>query len=198
MPLSKERAVGMIGRISERPALLHGTSVEAVLKMFETGVLPSGRECHNLHGYLFFVPIGCFRKYGDFSQALEEVKSYAEDNAEEVYIVEQLKAAGISEEHAAHMMCNWIYGERFRVPKVERKKAERMYDDGLLERAARRKGVVLEVSTEVLELDADDDPDDEGLRLRCPGGLPAEYVRKIEPQGLEENELLAAYLARIS
>jgi hypothetical protein len=198
MPLSKEIASGMIGSITERPALLHGTSVEAVLKMFETGVLPSGRACHDLNGYLFFVPIGCLPAYWIFSQALEEVKSYAEGNAEEVYIVEQLKAAGIHELHAEQMMCNWIYGERFHVPEAERKKAERIYDGGLCEQAKKRKGVVLEVSTDVLDLDVEDDPNDEGLRLRCPGGLPAEYVRKIEPQGAAEAELLSVYLTRIS
>jgi hypothetical protein len=198
MSLSKETAAGMIGSITERPALLHGTSVEAALKMFETGVLPSGRACHDLNGYLFFIPVDCLPAYWIFSQALEEVRLYAESNAEEVYIVEQLKAAGLSERHAEHMMCNWIYGERFCVPEAERKKAERIYDGGLCEQAKKRKGVVLEVSTDVLGLDIGEDPEQEGLRLRCPGGLPAEYVRKIEPQSAEEAETLTAYLIRIS
>jgi len=205
--MPKEQIRRLIGPISERPALLHGTCVEAALKLFETGRLPSGRKCFKeLRGQLYFAPVCSemppnlreeFHGF-DRARALEMAADYARSHGEERYITEQAVSAGMPKAHADFVMLEWIYGDKHDIPKKERKLVSNLNYELIIKQASNRKGVVIEADRSVLGFGVELDDQDDAVKLRCPRGLSAKYVKRIEPQGPVERKILREYLARIS
>jgi len=208
--MPKEQVRRLIGPVYEDAALLHGTAVEAALMMFETGALPAGRKrcscAKELRTRFYLMPVteelpAEYRdRFPGFDRAetLFETKSYAESNAEDRYTIAQLVAAGLPERKATMICCEWAYGTRHRIPGKERARAESIDYGELRAGADKRKGVLVEIDKTILGLNIEKDPDGDGLFLHFPRGLPAKYVRRIEPQGPEERQTLDDYLARIS
>ncbi|MFH0829802.1 MAG: hypothetical protein V1887_01405 [Candidatus Aenigmatarchaeota archaeon] len=203
MKLSKERIAGMIGPISKRPALLRGTAVESVLTLFETGKLFPDRRCdRNTRDYLYFVPVSrelpvSLRDDGwrSRSDAIESAELYAADNGEERHIMECIMKAGIPKSKAEMIKCEWLCDISHRIPAYARKIANGLDYKDIYKRAEKYNGVIIEVGKGVLGMKLEIDPEGEGVRLRCPSGLPAKYVKRIEPQGRKEKEILKTYLA---
>jgi len=207
MRMPKEQIRRLIGPISEGAALLHGTCVEAALKLFETGYLPSGRRCFKeLRGYIYFAPVnsemppGLRKEFQNFdrARALESAADYAGNHGEERYITEQAVAAGIPEAHAEKVMLEWIYGGNYNIPKRERELVNNLDYESIIRQASNRKGVVIEADRSILDIGVELDDEDDAVKLHCPRGLPAKYVKRIEPQGPEEVQIINNYLARIS
>ncbi len=210
MRLPKEQIRRLIGPVYEDAALLHGTAVEAALNLFETGMLPAGRKrcscAKELRARFYLMPVTeelpveYRNRFPGFDRAetLEETKSYAESNAEDRYVIAQLMSAGMPERMATMTCCEWVYGTRHRIPGRERTRAESIDYGELQASASKRKGVLVEVDKTILGMNIERDPDGDGMFLRFPRGLPAKYVRRIEPQGPEERKILDDYLARIS
>lgn len=204
--MPKEQVRSLIGPISKRPALLHGTCVEAALKLFETGYLSSGRKCFKeLRGQLYFAPVCSemppnlkveFYGFGRV-KALESAVIYAKSHGEEHYIIEQAMAAGITEEHAEKVMLEWIYGDNHNIPKKEREIVNNLDYESIMRQASNRKCVVIEADRSVFAIGVELDDQEDAVKLRCPRGLAAKYVKRIEPQGPEEQQMLDDYLARI-
>jgi hypothetical protein len=103
--LPKERIAKLLDNgLSKKPLMLHGTSLESLLVLFNTGTLPPGRNFSSATKcYLYFSNVQknfAGKRYSglrgvDNSEALEVVKSYAQLNAEQRYVTGMLISKGI-------------------------------------------------------------------------------------------------------
>ncbi|MCX6775214.1 MAG: hypothetical protein NTY99_03980 [DPANN group archaeon] len=132
--LPKERVAKLLDNgLSRKPLMLHGTSLESLLVLFNTGTLPPGRDTRSAtKSYLYFSNVQknfAGKKYSglrgvDNSEALEVAKSYAQINAEQRYINGALISEGIDSKWAYKAVLNFLIGGEYWLPKGERKKVK--------------------------------------------------------------------------
>lgn len=207
MKLSKNRISKLLENgISKKPLMLHGTSVETVIELFENGVLPTGTYLAETPDHLYFVPVQDRLKgtkfYDEFEGftvpfAKKSAKGYAKVNAERWYVFNEIKKAVSNPEYAEVITFDWIYGfYPVIIPEEEKQKALRLGFEKIISEAEKRKGVILEMNDDILELVIELDPEDEGLKLDCPNGLDAKYVKGIELLGNEERDIVKKYMQK--
>jgi len=206
--LSKRKITGLIKKgISRAPLMLHGTSIESLLKLFDDEHLPTGRPFGATRNYLYF----SITKYSGFKgtrfdgiipiytkqRALHHAGIYAKNSAMTQYIMNALVSAGISSSHVYKVYLNFEEGFELSVRKEELEKAEELGEwwGKTRAEARKRKGVILEMSKSILELKLLQDPDKDGLRIFCPNGLNIKYFSGIKLRGKEEKRIFENYLA---
>lgn len=196
MKIPKERIAQLLKNgISKKLLMLHGTSVESVIELFENGILPSGTDLAESTYTLYFVPVQEKLKgtifYDEFdgftvSFAKTSVKAYAKINAERWYVYNRIRKVVSNPLYAGKIAHEWLYGLRDDIPEEERQKALRLDWKEIMSKAEKRKGAILEINDDILKLDLELDPEDEGLKMHCPNGLDVKYIKGIELLGSED------------
>ncbi len=203
--LPKERIAKLLDNgLSKKPLMLHGTSLESLLVLFNTGTLPPGRARPGTKNFLYFANVEknlaskySYMKGFSNSDALMTAEGYANTIAEQFYINSELISAGIDQEWVEKIRRNFLDGYRFRVPKEEKEKAKSFGDawwDKVCAEAQKCKGVILEADECILERKLSPDPDDDGIRVFCPEGLHAKYFKGVRLLGSKEKEIVRKYL----
>ncbi len=186
--------------ISDKPLMLHGTGLASLLKLNETGILPTGRLPEKAtKNYLHFAPVqkkfaetkfynelrGCAHNW-----ALCTAREYARMHAQDEYITKELISAGINPKYADQLTFEFVYGINSMVPKQERQRALKLGDHWWSKTYSIankiNNGIIIEANESILELKLSIDPDGDGLRVFCPNGLYIKYIQGIkllEPEG---------------
>jgi len=201
----------------EHVTLIHGTSVEAACALLQKGRLViepfSDRLDRGYPGYLFFSVHGIyFRDHpltkqglnpGTWERAVEASQSYAQQNAQEHYIVSQI---GYYSKYLADLPLarSKKFPEVEFAPQIdalfdfiEELKVTKGYSSKevwrLCEQASVRKGVLLTCGVNALELKLE--PPKEAIEEVCidlPQGLDIQYINGIIPLGEIEREVLSS------
>jgi hypothetical protein len=202
--MQKERIQKLIDKgISSNPLMLHGTGLASLLKLNETGILPTGRLPEKAtKNYLYFAPVrekfaetkfydqleGCTHNW-----ALCTAREYARMHAQDEYITKELISAGINPKYADQLTLKFVYGSNYAVPKREKQRALKLGNSWWSKvnctAAKINGGVIIEASESLLELELSMDPDGDGLRVFCPNGLDIAYIQGIKLLGLEEERI---------
>jgi hypothetical protein len=203
----------LIGRgISDDPLMLHGTSVESIFELANTGRLPTGvlevsdEETYDyLKGRLFFAPISsnfkgeryrelsvvsrehCFRDamfYARLKGAVNHLASELNCQTAETYTL------------LVHMHTGSIdWKDLQRGLKKDGIEASLKRIKSIYSKSEKRRGVIIEPDASILELPnevaADDD---EAIAVECPSGLDMKYVSGIEPLGPDERSMINKFI----
>jgi len=199
--------------ISENPLMLHGTGIESVLELANTGRLPTGVMgfCEDspvyeyTEGRLFFVPVTSRfkgKKYEtlakmDKNKCIDDAKFYAECDAFIDFFASELNCK------TAETYTLLGYLEVGSIGWMELKKGlkrnginvSKRKMTSLYKQAKKRKGVIIEPNESILEL-----PHEVGLgdgaaiAVKCPDGLDKKYVKGMELQGEIEKRLMQRFL----
>ncbi len=182
----------------------HGTSIEAMQKLAETGRLPNGGR-HP--GRLYIVPMS--NKLNPFTPR-EDAESYADWNAKKHFIRSYLPFEPTAEDmENLSEYCSSNMGGKMREVDYQildakgeiRRLIEKCEKNGLGEdqlvklrrKAKSRKGVIIALSNSLssdFELKSQENVPKE-CYIEVPDGLPIEYVTGIEPVGQYEWDALA-------
>ena len=198
-----------------KPIAVHGTCVEAAVRLLETGVLPTSydfdrRKKHpSYRGYLFFTPRAVafsgkpeiyknIRDNPDLTGSIETLEHgaslYAGAKQRNLYLLELFgslwpKDLDLDPENGYDL--SGIEVAEIFIPKD--KKYRKYRKQGTLGKELEsRNGVIIGLNEEALELDfkpGADDPEDEVI-VHLPNGLKEEYVLYIRPLGDREEIML--------
>jgi len=188
--------------------MLHGTSLESLLVMVNTGTLSHGCDFDDAtKNYLYFANVeenfeG--KRYSglrgfNHSVTLEIAKSYAHVNAAHDYVGGLLVSAGIDPNWTDKIIYNFMSGCKYRIPREEQKKAKDLGEDWwdkIWIESKKCKGIVLEADECILERKLSPDPDDCGIRVFCPEGLHARYFKGARLLGKREKEIMRKYVGQ--
>lgn len=198
----------------DETALLHGTSVEAALSLLRNGSLrPEApfSDCPDIYSpkdHLFFVPYPPglkghelydrykHLKWGD--DVAEQAISYARLNAHSHYIVSNV---GFWPEYLLEydLTNPYLGGYQEGAKNFESELNKRGFPSGsavkILKKASERKGVVLGLSKDILELPIEPDKDDpeQAIQLYAPDGLDGKYINAIIPLGKVDRQELEKF-----
>lgn len=181
---------------------MHGTSLEAIQHLIETGVMPAeGR----LPGEFYFLSL---ERHG-VTEAMKGAVAYAQWNANKHYISDRLpfelnKALfeGLSQFVADTAIAQGQseHFDQFLDAALQHEISRKQLTAWLMESIKNRGGVVILIDPRAeqdFKTHYDDDPNMDGDYLRAPEGLPLEYIIGIEPQGDYEYEFLEALQAEV-
>jgi len=198
--------------ISENPLMLHGTSIESVFELTNTGKLPSGTI--NIsessvyeadEGRLFFAPVfsrfegekykGLFEM--DRKKCAEEAKTYAGYSAFTNFLASVLGCKTAETytllEYLGFGSVGWRELEKGLRKDGIKVSLSRM--KSLYRLARKRKGVIIEPAESILELPHEVDEEDGcAIAVECPQGLDKKYISGIELLGPIEKRLMKRFL----
>lgn len=181
---------------STRPLAMHGTSREAVVALFERGVLPADGREDEYAEWFYFTPVS---RYYNRSRYALRVGRYT---LSEAFSIAKFYAQAYSREHHLHSCLRYYpswWGNQVDTPANHRRWFEwefkRKKNDPwvrtLVDEMWERKGFVIEPSAYLFEefhYKRGDDPT--MIAVRCPKGLPRECVNAVVPLGSIERGLL--------
>ncbi len=191
----------------EETALVHGTSIESVLKLLEKNKLQREqfskfRINETYDDYLFFIPNpeklrkhGIDTKFEDLESWEEDIietsKLYAEQVAFKHYL--DSKFSDLSEEICMVELMDYstLELEKYHLNLYEGGVSEKIAREQLLI-ASSRKGVLLGHDENILELMIEEGKDvpEEEVCIYLPNGLDIKYISEIVPLGNYEKETL--------
>jgi hypothetical protein len=198
--------------ISENPLMLHGTGIESVFELANSGKLPTGvinideESVYEAdEGRLFFAPVSSrFKgeKYKELfeigkSKCIRDARSYASYAAFTNFLASEL-GCKTAETYTllGYLECGsigWKELERGLRKDGIRVSIERM--KSLYAQARKRKGVIVEPTEAILELPNEVDEDDVcAIAVECPEGLDKKYIHGIELLGRVEKGLMRRFL----
>lgn len=173
-----------IGLNSDDVYAWHGTTIEAIQHLAETGKLPASGSYGDK---FFYVPEGIGSYEGDQQQA----ETYAGINAVKYYLLNKLTFKPRNMENFMHMFVNDELFDEFIQEATENGMTEKDIRRIIREAEARRKGVLLTLSKRLKE---DFEEISEGFGdehcVITQGGFSIDYITGIEPLGQYEWEEL--------
>lgn len=212
MELSRETLKQLVDSAFDRhqTTLLHGTSIEAVIQLVNTGNLPSSYHeklpDNSFVDHLFFVPNkpafvghGFYHqiKIGEVSKPTihDYVRVYARNNGFTHYFLSQLAFIPPTDPQEIFDPLINKGKDKFIGPFLAVAKQFNMGIQELEEvaqDAQKRRGVVVGLNKLVFELNIEDSPDIPGYEcmIHLPHGLDAKYIQFIQPLGNQEKMML--------
>jgi len=201
--------------------MLHGTGIEAVAYLFQYGVLPPGRA--NRFPAICFSPVKAeFKGTAIYSklqntctiqEALNMSRFYAKINSIKLYFRYALNGGRELTSAQGDWLCELencdsytelekmldqkqlrLFLSDFGLDNYEQRGLRKFVDEGL-----RRKGVIIETDRKILQMrygtlrntDADE------IWVKCPQGLPIQYIIAIVPCSEFDAELLKPHLKQL-
>ena len=187
-----------ISIVSDKPLILHGTSVEAVSMLLKDGNLPPSTK-EGLEGQFYFVPVSRNferspyniplrqRKYTK-SQAISTAKYYASLSAMEFFLENQLGFLPEWFYDVPHTKTNlraWLEYDKKVTLSPQKIKS-------LVNNLLNRKGVIIEPDERIFEFPYVQGGDPSYLSFTIPNGIPLSHVGRIQPLGeIERNSLMS-------
>ncbi len=203
------------------PVLVHGTSVQAVLRLFEEERLPTslGRNYLPQHplnkGYIFFMPRKRAFVNHPFYDMLDEnpelhdlpdleevVIGYAHMSEEWTFLVNKFgnwpSEVGFDELYAAYTNKNTEILQELIEEGVNLKEVEKYGFKKLDSEVKQRKGVVIGLNKNVLKLNIEDGYDQPGyeVMIHLPNGLDISNVQYVRPLGTLEQRAFNMWLRK--
>lgn len=182
--------------ISERPLLLHGTSIEAITIMLNMGFLPPCRskDIPLVDGQLYFTPVSENLRLNGYDISLEE-----EQTKEEALDASKMYALLYARDHFLENQLGKLPDSFYDIPpwrkddyfdffiglKMKELKAKRL--SSLI---VERFGVILEPNERIFNYPYYQGDDPATIRVLCPNGLPLNYLAGIKPMGEIEKRYL--------
>jgi hypothetical protein len=187
--------------LSEKPLMLHGTSIESVLETAKTGVMPTGMlwdgDCKNSEtvGRLHFSKSSIGLK-----AAIRESEYYAKKSGFSNYIYASIGAAT---PYLQGFMQYWESKEEtcMKSRQLYKKLREDTGSDiswgrfiALEKNARKRRGVIIEPNPSILELPHYPVSEYSDVVIKCPFGLDKKYIIGVKLLGEVEKSLTERFL----
>ncbi|MDD3175163.1 MAG: hypothetical protein PHU51_01665 [Candidatus Nanoarchaeia archaeon] len=193
--------------------LVHGTSTHAIIKMFETGKLPSSRTIKNpedivYRDYLFFIPrLKAFKNHHLYREihcdySIEELKRdvsiYAEINQKDDFVQEHI--GDLPEDvDMEYILKNILYPSRLKRRKVNINKVYSLGVDKIQCTYDSQKGVMLGINKKIFETNIEEGKDDyEEVCIKLPEGLDIKYVAFIHLYSNNERKIIKNWIKQRS